>query len=315
MITKKWNPNNPADVDKDVPVIELVALAMKERAVRCKRLSNGESITFRPKRQIWREVPGQILSVRPSKDWTYAGTHYLSGELISARTEIEKLDLTPLKLEDRGMWTPKDEYWGEPGDEIDRCLKDIIKAGPRPLYEMEQVIPGEEPEEDWSDPILEASEYYGCGDSNSAYHIMERILTNDLRCIDAHTHLGNWQFNLTPSKDPKWDEIGVKIAMGHYEVGVQIGELSLGNQFQGVLKWGLIDNRPFLRCLHGYGLCCWRLGELTRARKVFERMIWLNPTDNQGIRFILAALDESKSWMNFHDTEEHFRNRTKHKHI
>jgi hypothetical protein len=28
-------------------------------------------------------------------------------------------------------------------------------------------------------------------------------------------------------------------------------------RFDGVLPWGQIDNRPFLRCMHGFGLCLW----------------------------------------------------------
>jgi len=289
---------------EDASVVELVALAMKERGVRCRLLTTGEPVTFRPRHQIWREVPGQILSVKAGKDWNYAGTRYLSGELLSARTEVEKLGLVPLKLEHHGMWNPTDEYWGEPGEGIESCLKPVIEAGPRPLYEMEQVIPGEDPEEMWDDPILEASEYHGCGDSKSAHKIMERILTTDLRCIDAHAHLGNWDFN----RESSYDDCA-KRALRHYEVGVRIGELSLGEQFGGVLKWGMIDNRPFLRCLHGYGLCLWRLGEVARAKEVFQRMIWLNPTDNQGIRFLLASIDQGKTWKDFQKGEEQPRRR------
>ena len=50
-----------------------------------------------------------------------------------------------------------------------------------------------------------------------------------------------------------------KEAIRHYEVGVRIGELSFGDSFEGLLPWGWIDNRPFLRCMHGFGLCLWRL--------------------------------------------------------
>jgi hypothetical protein len=71
-----------------------------------------------------------------------------------------------------------------------------------------------------------------------------------------------------------------------YEIGMRIGELSLGTSFDGVLPWGAIDNRPFLRCMHGYGLCLWRLGKTTEAAAIFERMLWLNPSDNQGERLI-----------------------------
>ena len=91
----------------------------------------------------------------------------------------------------------------------------------------------------------------------------------------------------------------VEEAKRHYDIGVQIGELSLASGFNGVLPWGLINNRPFLRCLQGYGLCLWRLGDIEPARQVFERMLWLSPGDNQGIRFILTAIDEDTAWEDF----------------
>ncbi len=59
-----------------------------------------------------------------------------------------------------------------------------------------------------------------------------------------------------------------------HEIGMHIGELSLGADFDGVLSWGWIDNRPFLRCMSGYGLCLWRLGKMTEAAAIFERMLW-----------------------------------------
>jgi len=79
-------------------------------------------------------------------------------------------------------------------------------------------------------------------------------------------------------------------------VGVGIGELSLGERFEGVLPWGRVDNRPFLRCMHGYGLCLWRLGRFDEAERVFGKMLWLNPSDNQGVRFLLEDIRTGKTW-------------------
>lgn len=63
-----------------------------------------------------------------------------------------------------------------------------------------------------------------------------------------------------------------------------------------MLLWGLIDNRPFLRCTHGYGLCLWRLGRFEEAERVLERMLWMNPSDNQGVRFLIDEVKAKTAW-------------------
>jgi hypothetical protein len=46
----------------------------------------------------------------------------------------------------------------------------------------------------------------------------------------------------------------------------------------------------------GYGLCLWRLGRIEEARLVFERILALNPNDNQGIRFCWFDLRHGRTW-------------------
>jgi hypothetical protein len=62
-----------------------------------------------------------------------------------------------------------------------------------------------------------------------------------------------------------------------------------------------MDNRPFLHCIKGYGLCLWRLGRFKAAEQIFTRMLWLNPSDNQGARFFL---DEVKSGITWEDGQK-----------
>jgi hypothetical protein len=154
------------------------------------------------------------------------------------------------------------------------------------MFEMEQVVPGRSLEAFDEDPILEAIERREAGDPTGARSILAGMLETDLRCLDAHAHLGNIEFSLSPRR-----------AIRHYEVGVRIGELSLPDEFEGVLAWGLIDNRPWLRCMQGYGLCLWRLERWQEAAQVFERLLWLNPTDNQGIRFVLPLVFAREPWV------------------
>lgn len=76
----------------------------------------------------------------------------------------------------------------------------------------------------------------------------------------------------------------------------RIGELSLREGFDRALPWGWIDNRPFLRCMYGYGLCLWRSERFEEAAGIFERMLWLNPSDKQGARFIIDEVRAKAPW-------------------
>lgn len=271
------------DLDLSRP-IELVVLAPKERAARCRILGTEREITVRSA-DVWDMAPGEIVTLRARKQWTYARHPYLSGDVESHRLDIDALGLVPLRLDDEWLWDPSEEYWGEEDEPIEEWAKPIIARGPRPSFEMEQVLPGEDPD-DWdSDPIIEASELNAAGDRRGAHKLLVEMLAVDLRCLDAHAHLGNFAFDRRPEK-----------ALRHYEAGVRIGELSLGADFDGVLQWGRVDNRPFLRCMSGYGLCLWRVERNDEAAAVFERMLWLNPTDNQGVRFLLPQVRAGERW-------------------
>src|ERR1035437_5198110 len=76
------------------------------------------------------------------------------------------------------------------------------------------------------DPLSQSNDRRDAGDSEGAYKILMDLCQADLRCLDAHSHLGNLIFKQAP-----------KDAIRHYEVGVRIGELSLGEGFAGLLPW------------------------------------------------------------------------------
>jgi hypothetical protein len=263
--------------------VELIVLACKSNAIRCRLLGTAREVTLRT--AVRNEVPGSIITVTPTRQWTHARHPYLSGDITATRLDVGALGLTPLALHEQGEWNPDREYWGEEDQPIEAWAKPIIARGKRPMFELEQIIPGFDPEDLDSDPISEAAELRAAGDLRGAYDLLMNTLAKDLRCVDAHAHLGNLEFDRNP-----------KQALQHYEMGTAIGVLTLGKSFEGALPWGLIDNRPFLRCLHGTGLCAWRLGDVRAAKAVFTKMLWLNPSDNQGARFNLAAIEARKTW-------------------
>jgi hypothetical protein len=127
---------------------------------------------------------------------------------------------------------------------LEKWAKPIVAFGKRPSFEMEQVLPGMDWDDPFSDPISASNDFKDAGNDRKEREILMDLCERDLRRHDAHAHLGNLEF-----------ESSADIALRHYSVGVKIGVLSLGKSFKGVLPWGWIDNRPFLRCLHGYGLC------------------------------------------------------------
>jgi hypothetical protein len=273
----------PGDLDLSGP-IEIVVLSVKERVARCRLPGSDRLITFRPNR-LWGVMPGEIVRVKPRKQWSYASHPYLSGEIESTRLDVTALRLVPLGLKDMGLWDPKEHYWGEKDEPVEEWAKPIIAWGPRPGFEMEQVLPGSDPDDPFSDPIIDSTDLQDTGDRPGAKKILMELCEADLRCLDAHAHLGNLVFDIMP-----------ELAIRHYEVGLRIGELSLGDNFDGVLLWGHINNRPFLRCMYGYGLCLWRLGRFEEAGRVFERMLWLNPSDNQGVRFLIQPIKAGVTW-------------------
>jgi len=276
--------------------VELVALAVKQTGIRCRVLATGEAVTLRPGSGIRSEAEAHILTVKPSKAWIYGNTVYLSGRVLDMRLDVPALGLAPPKLLDEDVWDPKDEYRGEEGEPTNGSFKPIFDAGPRPSFEMEQILPGFDPDDFDSDPISNAADLYEAGDIDGSTRVLHDCLEQDLRVLDAHAHLGNWAFRRGAPLD-------VDHAQKNYEAGVAIGELSLGPNFCGVLRWGQIDNRPFLRCLHGLGLCHWVSGDFKGAHKIFERMLWLNPGDNQGARFCLASVAAGENYEDFAQEE------------
>ena len=271
--------------------IDLAVLAVRDNTANCKILKTNEKIILRlSSYQLFKVVPGGIATIDPKKQWEFGNNKYISGKLIDHRIDIPALGLTPLKLEKFDYWDPREAFeekrdeYDEIIEETDEYYKAIIQAGKRLCYEMEQIVPGDK-DLDADGPILDAIYYKDIGETGIGQDILMDEIIMDLRCLDAHAHLGNFIFDSWPEK-----------AILHYNVGMKIGELSLPEDFNEVLLWADLDNRPFFRCLYGYGLCLWRLGRFKEAEKIFERMLWLNPPDNQGARFNIYLVKDKKPW-------------------
>ena len=237
--------------------VELVSIRSTFESVTAYRLDTKEKIIWRGENDDNFIVQGEIFKVLPEKEWTFGHSTYIKGEIIRQRIDIPALGLVPLQVHLRD---PKSKE-----------------------YEMDQVIPGMD-YDTYENPIDKAVELRSRGFIRQAMDTLIKVVKEDLRFIDGHVHLGNLKFS-----DGLHDYF-TKIAYKHYTVGVELGNFFLGDQFSGKLPWGLLDNRPYLRALHGQCLCYWALNQFEEAEKVARNLLKLNKDDNQGVRFILPDI-------------------------
>ncbi len=273
--------------------VEAVVIKLNQQSARVRVLGETEAITFRSS-ATYRLVPGHIVELTITKRWTYRGHEYASGAVGDSRFDIERLELTPLSLTDQDIYDLRET--SEPFTSPDPFAPywEALTETPRRAYEFDAIawdaIAARSDDFDIT-PVVDAAELHD-QDPITARELLMDVLAEDLRCIDAHAHLGNLRFDYSPED-----------AMAHYEVGITIGELSLGTDFEELLPWGYINNRPFLRCLHGYALCLWQLSRFDEAEQMFWRILTLNPTDNQGARFCWHAVRRGMTWEDFQDND------------
>ena len=99
-------------------------------------------------------------------------------------------------------------------------------------------------------------------------------------CADA--------YNLLAEEHAKTQEE----ALGYYQKAVEAGKEALGpdgfKEYAGHF-WGFLETRPYMRSRLGLGEALWVTGQKDAAIKNFQEMLVLNPGDNQGVRYVLAA--------------------------
>jgi tetratricopeptide (TPR) repeat protein len=108
---------------------------------------------------------------------------------------------------------------------------------------------------------------------------LEQLITREPEFIDSHAHLS---FAFHRQGKPKK-------ALDAALAGVAIGERLIPEGFHGAIEWGYLENRPFLRALHGVVLAYMRLRRHKDAASFIDKMPAYNPNDNQGVRYLLGS--------------------------
>jgi len=120
-------------------------------------------------------------------------------------------------------------------------------------------------------------ELYEEGDLDEAERVFRAVLTQMPDHLDALHHLALVlsERNLLDETRDLW---GQSVRIGHKAFPQ---DFELGRDR---LEWGWLENRPFLRCLHGLALTRYNDGEIEEALRLFRELLSLNPNDNQGVR-------------------------------
>ena len=110
--------------------------------------------------------------------------------------------------------------------------------------------------------------------------LAEKALAISPLCADAYVLLAG---HAEPSSDKELDL---------WRRGVEAGEKALGASFEEYVGefWGFLETRPYMRARFGLARALWARGVRGEAIDHLRDMLRLNPGDNQGARYVLAAL-------------------------
>ncbi len=120
---------------------------------------------------------------------------------------------------------------------------------------------------------------YDTPDPDRCVQLARKTLSLDPDCADAYLLLAQFACSSKESID----------LLRH---GVAAGERAIGasrfKQYAGHF-WGHLETRPYMRARHSLANELWLAGDRAEALGHYQSMLDLNPNDNQGVRYVLAA--------------------------
>jgi ST7 protein. len=156
-------------------------------------------------------------------------------------------------------------------DEANAFLQDMIASGGPPPSLKRTLTPLEQAQ----DVMYEAWDSSG----KRRVKLARQALSISEDCADAYVLLAE---ETARSLSDARDLYGQGVKAGERALGPQAFEEDIGH------FWGIIESRPYMRARAGLAQCLWMLGERQRAIEHYTEMLRLNPSDNQGIRYLLV---------------------------
>jgi hypothetical protein len=160
---------------------EAAVLKVNQQSARIRLVGADGHVTFRSQ-DVWKAVPGHLVTLVIEKRWTWRDDAYASGRLENPRIDIEKLGLVPLPLTGGELkdLRPAYEPYRSPDPYAPMWRK--LKAKRRAWYELDPIAWGAFPEaDDDENPTCDAAELAAAGDREGARKILMAVLATDLR--------------------------------------------------------------------------------------------------------------------------------------
>lgn len=218
------------------------------------------------------------VTLQVAKEWEFNKTRYLSGEVSDYHFSLTNLGISPHEYESMGPWDPREMFGDEAGQYVPEYLAEPFR---------EEII-----FKDYSgygfygpdtDPVYSAVEAQS---RDERYDILTRLFEDFPQCIDSLVHIGHMYLDSTVSKQR---------AENCYRAAVHIAEGNLPDGFDGVVEWSPLENRPYLRALHGLCLILWDQSRFDEASTAARKLRRLCPLDNLGVRFLIDPIEQHQS--------------------
>jgi tetratricopeptide (TPR) repeat protein len=137
--------------------------------------------------------------------------------------------------------------------------------------------------DDKYEKYYDAMEYLNAGNIAKAKKLLKEILQSDVEFIDAYNGLAAaYEDEKNKKKARESADVAFKL----------IKEKFL--KWPKEMHWGELDNRPYLRAICNKAIYLHEDGKIDEAEKLYRLLLKLNPGDNQGARYLLAALFAGK---------------------
>jgi tetratricopeptide (TPR) repeat protein len=110
--------------------------------------------------------------------------------------------------------------------------------------------------------------------------LAKKALALSPRCADAYVLLAQHSQRGSDEETDLWRRA---VTAGEEALGAS-GFMDFAGEF-----WGFLETRPYMRARFGLARALWNRGKRDDAIGHLQAMLELNPGDNQGVRYILAA--------------------------